>query len=101
MHSRKGMPSAPARRRTARRPLTWTCGSPGPPMWSSSPSRSGPDWVLMDIHHIMNGTRTLADVIFDQREERHSPLPTMEHPSQWQYVATRLMAHMGPIPQTT
>ena len=26
---------------------------------------------------------------------KHSPPLTMEHPSQWRYVATRLMAHMG------
>ena len=52
-------------------------------------------WVLMDIHHIMNGTRTMADVIFIHREVRHSPPPTMDHPSQWRYVATRLMAHLG------
>ena len=49
----------------------------------------------MDIHHIMSGTRTMADVIFDHREGRHSPPPTMEHPSQWRYVATGLVAHMG------
>ena len=42
MHNPKGTPSAPPRRRTVQRPLTWTCGSPGSPTWSNSPSRSGP-----------------------------------------------------------
>ena len=51
--------------------------------------------LLMEIHHMMNGTRTMAHVIFDVREGRHSPPPTMEHASQWRYVAARLMAHMG------
>ena len=52
-------------------------------------------WLLQDIHHIMNGTGTMADIIFDHRGGRHSPSPTIEHPSHWRYVATRLMAHMG------
>ena len=51
--------------------------------------------LLMDIHHIINGTRIMADVILDHRGGRHSPAPTMEHPSQWRYVANRFMAHMG------
>ena len=42
MHNLTGMPSAPPRRRTVQRPLTWTCGSPGSPTWCNSPSRSGP-----------------------------------------------------------
>ena len=54
-------------------------------------------WLLMDINHIMNGTRTMRHVIFDHRKGRHSPPPTMGHPSQWRYVATCLMAHLGPI----
>ena len=37
----------------------------------------------------------MADVIFNHREGPHSPLSTLEHLSEWQYVATRLMAHMG------
>ena len=52
-------------------------------------------WILMDVHHIRTGTRTMADVIFNLREGRPSSTPTMEHPSLWRYVATRLMAHMG------
>ena len=40
-------------------------------------------WLLMDIHHNMKGTRTMADVIFGHREGRHYPPPTMEHPCQW------------------
>ena len=52
-------------------------------------------WLLEDIKHIMNGTHTMADIIFDHRGGRHSRPPTMEHSSQWRYVATRLMAHMG------
>ena len=51
-------------------------------------------WVLMDVHHIRNGTCTMADVIFKHREGRHSPPTPMEHRSQWQYVATCLMVHM-------
>ena len=52
-------------------------------------------WVLMDIHHIINGTRTMADVVLNHREGQHSPPPTMEHPRQWLYVATHLTAHIG------
>ena len=58
-------------------------------------------WVLMDIHHIRNGTRTMADIIFNHREGRHSPPPINEQLRQWRYVAPRLMASWGPIPQTT
>ena len=49
----------------------------------------------MDIHHIMNGTRIMADIVFNHREGRHPLPPTVEHPSQWRYVATRLTANMG------
>ena len=52
-------------------------------------------WILIDIHHIMNGTRTMADVIFDQREGQPAQPPSMQHLSQWRYVATRLLADMG------
>ena len=52
-------------------------------------------WVLMDIHDIMNGGRTIADVIFGTMKG-NTPRPrTMESPSHWQYVATYLMAHTG------
>ena len=37
----------------------------------------------------------MADVAFSYRAEPHSPRTTMDHPGQWHYVATRLMAHMG------
>ena len=52
-------------------------------------------WVLMDVHHIRNGTRTMADVIFNHRKLQQPPPHTIKHPSQWLYVAIRLMAHMG------
>ena len=51
-------------------------------------------WLLQHKHHAENKTCTIADVIFGQCEAPHGP-PTMEHPSQWRYVATCLMAHMG------
>ena len=37
----------------------------------------------------------MADVAFGHRPEPHAPPTTIDHPSQWHYVATRLMAHMG------
>ena len=37
----------------------------------------------------------IRDVIFDHREWQDTPLPTMERPGQWRYVADRLVAHMG------
>ena len=36
----------------------------------------------------------MADVTFRHRTG-HTPPATMDHPGQWHYVATRLMAHMG------
>ena len=36
----------------------------------------------------------MADVTFGHRAG-HTPPATMDHPGQWHYVATRLMAHMG------
>ena len=44
--------------------------------------------------HLAEGTRTMADVTFGHRTG-HTPPATMDHPGQWHYVATRLMAHMG------
>ena len=38
-------------------------------------------WILMDIHRIMNSSRTIAHVIFDHREGQHSPSPTMDTPA--------------------
>ena len=39
-------------------------------------------WILMDTHHIMNGTSTMGDVIFDRGEGRHS------RPSPWNTPAS-------------
>ena len=36
----------------------------------------------------------MADIAFGHRAEPHAPPNTMDHPSQWHYVAARLMAHM-------
>ena len=44
--------------------------------------------------HLEEGTRTMTDITFGHRAA-HAPPATMDHPSQWHYVATRLMAHMG------
>ena len=44
--------------------------------------------------HLAEGTRTMADITFGHRTG-HTPPASMDHPSQWHYVATRLMAHMG------
>ena len=52
-------------------------------------------WVLSSrSRHLGEGTRTMADVTFGHRTG-HTPPATMDHPGQWHYVATRLMAHMG------
>ena len=52
-------------------------------------------WVLSSrSHHLAEGTRTMADVTFGH-PTGHTPPATMDHPGQWRYVATRLMAHMG------
>ena len=44
--------------------------------------------------HLGEGTRTMADVTF-RHQTGHMPPATINHPGQWHYVATRLMAHMG------
>ena len=44
--------------------------------------------------HLAEGTRTMADLTFGHRTG-HTPPITINHPGQWHYVATRLMAHMG------
>ena len=36
----------------------------------------------------------MVDITFGHRAA-HAPPATMDHPGQWHYVATRLMAHMG------
>ena len=52
-------------------------------------------WLLTSrSRHLAEGTRTMADVTFDHQTE-HTPPATMDHPGQWHYVATWLMAHMG------
>ena len=52
-------------------------------------------WVLSSLsRHLAEGTRTMADVTFGH-PTGHTPTATMDHPGQWHYVATRLMAHMG------
>ena len=52
-------------------------------------------WVLSSrSRHLAEGTRTMADVPFGHRTG-HTPPATMNHPGQWRYVATPLMAHMG------
>ena len=52
-------------------------------------------WVLSSwSRHLAEGTRTMADVTFGHRTG-HTPPATMDHPGQWHYVATRLVAHMG------
>ena len=44
--------------------------------------------------HFSDGTRTIADITFGH-QTGHTPPATMNHPSEWHYVANRLMAHMG------
>ena len=52
-------------------------------------------WLLNSrSRHLAEGTRTMADVTFGHQTGHTSPA-TMDHPGQWHYVATRLMAHMG------
>ena len=45
--------------------------------------------------HLKEGTRTMAEVAFGHGAKPHAPSTTMDRPTQWHYVATRLMAHMG------
>ena len=57
--------------------------------------------MLKDIQHIMNGPRTMADIIFDHREGRHSPSPqwnTQASGAMWPHGLWRTW---GPIPRTT
>ena len=52
-------------------------------------------WLLTSrSRHLEEGTRTMADITFNHGAA-HTPLATMDHPSQWHYVATRLMARFG------
>ena len=52
-------------------------------------------WLLISrSRHLVEGTRTMADITFNH-QTGHTPPATMDHPGQWHYVATRLMAHMG------
>ena len=53
-------------------------------------------WLLTSSsRNLEEGTHTMADVAFGHRAEPHAPPTTMDLPCQWDYVATRLMAHMG------
>ena len=53
-------------------------------------------WLLtLHSRHLEDGTRTMANVTFGHRAEPHAPPNTMDHPSQWHYVAIRPMAYMG------
>ena len=52
-------------------------------------------WLLcLRSRYLAEGTRTMADVTFGH-QTGHTPPATMDHPGQWHYVATRLMAHMA------
>ena len=52
-------------------------------------------WLLtLWSRHLEEGTCTMADITFGHRTEQASPT-TMDHPGQWHYVASRLMAHTG------
>ena len=52
-------------------------------------------WLLTSRScHLGEGTRTMADITFGHQTV-HTPPATMDHPGQWHFVATRLMAHMG------
>ena len=53
-------------------------------------------WLLTDhSHHLKEGTRTMADVAVGHRAGPQAAPTTMDHPSQWHYVDTGVMAHMG------
>ena len=54
-----------------------------------------PRSLLQEVQHIINGTRTMPDVIFYHQGGRNAPFLTLEQPSQWRYVAMLLMAHVG------
>ena len=52
-------------------------------------------WVISSrSRHLAEGTSTMADITSGHRTG-HTPPATMDHPGQWGYVATGLMAHMG------
>ena len=51
-------------------------------------------WLLTSrSRHLAEGACTMAEVTFGHRTG-HTPPATMNHPGQWHYVASRLMAHM-------
>ena len=53
-------------------------------------------WLLTShSRHLEDATRTMADVAFGYGAKPYTPPTTMDHPSQWHYVVTRLVAHMG------
>ena len=51
-------------------------------------------WLLTS-RHLEDGTRIMADVAFGHGAAPHTVPTTIDHPSQWHYVANRLMAYMG------
>ena len=51
--------------------------------------------VLQELRHLEDGTRTTDDIVFRHQAALHTPRTTMDHASQWHYVASRLMAHVG------
>ena len=56
---------------------------------------------LQDMQHIMNGTRTMADIIFDHQGRRHSPPPPLSTPASGAMWPHGLWRTWGPIPKTT
>ena len=52
-------------------------------------------WLLTSrSRDLADRTHTMADITFGHWTG-HTPPAAMDHPGQWHYVATRLMAHMG------
>ena len=64
-----------ARRRNAQWSVTWTRGSPKTTDTKQLSLQIRTRWRLKDIQHIMNGTHTMADVIFDHRGWAAYPTP--------------------------
>ena len=68
-------------------PQSYRRGAARPCCWHTMVLSSRSRWLA-------EGIRTMADVTFGHRTG-HTPPATMDHPGQWHYLATRLMAHMG------
>ena len=94
-HALKATPDAPATTRNRRRPKTSACGSTSSPQGSSSPWRSASDGCLLRGPATSGRDPTPWQTSPSAIGRGTPPPPTMDHPGQWQYVATRLMAHMG------